>query len=148
MPNTLRHGFSGERVYRIWRSMKSRCLDPNHPPYKDYGGRGITVCDDWLDSVKFIDWAMANGYTDYLQLDREDNDLGYSPENCRWVTPGVNARNRRDNVYLHAFGESKLLLDWFEDERCNVGSIITLRGRLRRGWHAERAISAPSRRCG
>lgn len=79
------------RLYRIWIAMKQRCLNENNTGFKNYGGRGIQICDDWLNSFKsFHDWAINNGYADDLQIDRIDNDLHYTPENCQWLTPYEN----------------------------------------------------------
>lgn len=90
------HGGSDTRLYRIWEGMKARCYNPNRERYPDYGGRGITICDEWLhDFGAFRDWAMANGYRDDLSIDRKDNDKGYSPENCRWQTVEQQNNNRR-----------------------------------------------------
>ena len=93
----MRHGLTGHPLYSRWNNMKSRCHNPNNPSYKDYGARGITVCDEWRNDFKaFYDWSMANGYQDDLTIDRTDNDRGYSPDNCRWVTMEVQCTNRRD----------------------------------------------------
>ena len=77
----------------------SRCYNPNFPKYPIYGGRGITVCEEWRNNPQaFIDWALTSGFKKGLQIDRMDNDKGYSPENCHWVTNRVNCRNKRDKV--------------------------------------------------
>ena len=87
---------SNTRLYGIWRGIKRRCLNPNYHHFKNYGGRGITVCDEWLESFKsFYDWAMSNGYQDDLSIDRIDNDKGYDPSNCRWVTMAEQNKNKR-----------------------------------------------------
>ena len=95
----LTHGLHGHRIYRIYYGMLERCGHTNviHKFACYYADRGIRVCDEWLnDRTAFFDWAFANGYSDDLQIDREKNDLGYSPDNCRWVTPKENQDNRRD----------------------------------------------------
>jgi hypothetical protein len=107
------HGMKHTRIYRVWSSMKTRCANPNHCHYQDYGGRGITVCDEWIHSFEaFRDWAILHGYTDDLQIDRIDNDGGYSPENCRFVTPAKNDRNRRNNHLMTANGRTLIAADW------------------------------------
>lgn len=84
------------RLYSTYRAMRARCHYPKHEHFQTYGGRGIHVCPAWLDSFEaFREWAVSAGYSPDLQLDRIDNDLGYSPENCRFVTPSENARNKR-----------------------------------------------------
>jgi hypothetical protein len=94
-----KHGLWDKRIYRIYKSMKERC---GHTTVKHkfaiyYSDRGIKVCDEWLnDRISFFNWAFANGYNDSLQIDRIDPDKGYSPNNCRWVTPKENQANRRD----------------------------------------------------
>lgn len=90
------HGGKGTRLYRIWRGMKQRCLNPKHPEFYLWGGRGITVCAEWnADFVPFRDWSLASGYADYLEIDRRDNNGNYEPDNCRWVTEKVNCANKR-----------------------------------------------------
>ncbi|MEN6312767.1 MAG: hypothetical protein ABFD25_00810 [Clostridiaceae bacterium] len=93
--------------------MKNRCYNPKAKRFNRYGGRGISVCDEWLHrSKEFICWARANGYNDNLQLDRIDNDKGYSPDNCRWVTVRENSRNRRSNKQMTIDGITTCAADW------------------------------------
>ena len=83
------------KLYVCWVNMKQRCLNKNHRDFYQYGGRGITVCDEWLAYKPFAEWALSNGYSDELTLDRVDNNAGYCPQNCRWVTMQQQCTNRR-----------------------------------------------------
>lgn len=90
------HGLRKHPLYDVWHDMKARCYNKNNKAHYCYGGRGIEVCPEWLNSFKsFYDWAMDNEYKKGLEVDRRDNDLGYSPENCRFVTRKCNLRNTR-----------------------------------------------------
>ncbi len=94
--SNYKHGGYGTRIYKTWAGMMQRCFNENAPKYKYYGGRGIYVEDvSWLDFIPFRDWALANGYSDNLTIDRIDNNRGYYPENCQWIT---NAENRSKEV--------------------------------------------------
>lgn len=140
-----RHGLTDTEIHTRWCSMKSRCTNPNTKRWEDYGGRGISVCAEWMNSFEaFRDWALANGYRPGLQIDRRDNDGNYEPDNCRWVTRTVNARNTRTNNVVEAFGERKTMAEWSEDSRCVV-PYSTLWNRIARGIAAESAITSPLR---
>lgn len=85
-------------LHNKYHNMRKRCLDKNNKDYVHYGGRGITICDEWLDDkYAFFQWSMENGYELGLEIDRTNNDLGYSPDNCRYVTKKQNRNNRRDS---------------------------------------------------
>lgn len=97
----IKHGLTGERIYNIWLRMKFRCYNPNNKDYKYYGGRGIGVCEEWRNNAKsFCEWALKNGYTKGLTIDRNDNSKDYSPENCSFVTMSKQANNKRDNYII------------------------------------------------
>ena len=111
---------SDNRIYGIWEGMKARCYNPNNGSYKRYGGRGIKVCDEWKNnSMSFIKWAYENGYDDkaprgMCELDRIDNDKGYSPDNCRWVDNRTNSRNMGRCHIIEYNGEKRHWLEWCE----------------------------------
>ena len=91
-----KHGLRYTRLYGIWAEIKKRTLNPKYKQYVDYGGRDITMCEEWKnDFLSFYDWAMSNGYSDELSIDRIDNDGNYYPENCRWTTRTMQSRNQR-----------------------------------------------------
>ena len=107
------HGLSQSRIYKVYSGMKKRCYDKNHKIYNRYGGRGITICDEWLnDFMAFYNWSMANGYQDNLTIDRIDNNKGYSPDNCRWVTMLEQAQNTSKNVNITYKGKTQTISAW------------------------------------
>lgn len=139
------------KLYRVWSSMKNRCNNKNNPEYKNYGGRGITVCELWQrDFESFEEWAINNGYADGLTLDRINVNGNYEPNNCRWATRKVQAINKRNNrmdtITMTAFGETKSVRLWLEDDRCNVEHRGTLFYRLGCGWSHEKALTQKSER--
>ena len=139
--NSRCDGRSTHRLYSTWRAMMSRCYYQAHPAYKNYGGRGIDVCDEWKSNFySFENWAINSGYHEGVQLDRIDNDKGYCPENCRWVTPLQNSNNKSNNTFLEAFGQKHTLAEWGRMYGIH-GSTIS--HRIKRGWSAERSICTP-----
>lgn len=109
------HGLSGTRLYEIWCGMKKRCYNKNSNAYENYGGRGIIICQEWLDDfMNFYNWAMENGYSDSLSIDRIDTNGNYEPSNCRWADDKTQSLNKRETIYFELFGEKKPLKEWCE----------------------------------
>ncbi len=108
-----KHGMSATKLYRVYSSMRERCEKPSCPEYKNYGGRGITVCKEWKhDRNSFFEWALNNGYKQGLEIDRIDVNGNYEPSNCRWVTRVENCNNKRNNIFLEYKGEKHTLSEW------------------------------------
>jgi hypothetical protein len=121
--------------------MMTRCYNPNTNRYHRYGGRGISICEEWLsDFANFREWAVVNGYEDGLTLDRIDNDGNYEPSNCRWVTWHEQSLNTSRNHLVEMDGITKPLDEWSKSHGMNPK---TVRDRLARGWDYERAIKTP-----
>lgn len=107
------HGESKTKLYMVWRGMKTRCYNKNCEAYRDYGGRGIFICDEWVDDyASFRDWSLSNGYKPGLSIDRIDNNKGYSPSNCRFVSMLVQSNNKRNNVMLKYNDEYHSIAEW------------------------------------
>lgn len=134
---SLKHGDFGSRLYGIWAAMKRRCFNDNTCYYKYYGGRGITVADEWLDYVNFKKWAISNGYAEGLSIDRIDVDKNYEPSNCRWVSMKTQQNNRRNNLRLRY---KDCVYSVSELARITGLSERTIRGRLERGWTVEKTV--------
>jgi hypothetical protein len=128
------------RLHGVWRLMHRRCTDPRSRNYEWYGGKGIAVDPKWDDFDAFAEWSFDKGYAEGLQLDRKNCGWDYTPTNCRWVTRTENMRNTTRSVLVGAFGETKCLSEWVEDERFSVG-YMTLHARIKRGWDPERALT-------
>lgn len=132
------HGMSNTRLYRIYNKMKLRCYSKTNDAYKNYGGRGITICKEWLDDfMNFYNWAMENGYEDNLSIDRIDNDKDYSPDNCRWVNAKTQANNTRSTVFITYNGETKPASEWSKITGIRQNTITM---RKRNGWSDEQCI--------
>lgn len=128
----------GTRLYSIWTSMKNRCNNPNNSKYKNYGGRGIKVCEEWVhEFAKFRAWALENDYSDVLTLDRINVNGNYEPSNCRWATIKEQAWNKQNTIYITYNNEKRTLIDW--SERLNI-NYNTIRRRYKKGWSDKEII--------
>ena len=130
------HGMTKTKTHKSWTGMRARCLNKNNSNYKNYGGRGITVCDRWLK-------GFENFYKDMDEcpkgksLDRIDNDGNYEPKNCRWATPKEQSNNSRFNRFLTCNGKTQNITQWAEELNINYS---TLYSRLKRGWNIEKVL--------
>jgi len=133
------HGRSYTKEYKQWDSMKQRCLNPSHEFFDEYGGRGIKVCDSWLESFENF-FADMGECPEGLTLDRIENDGNYEPGNCRWVSQGEQNRNKR-GVVIMAFGDDQMCLaEWARRIGMHED---TLRRRIKTGWTVEEALTIP-----
>lgn len=137
-----KHGCTKTRLFREWQHMIERCEYEKHPHYKDYGGRGISVCTEWTEFMPFKKWAEENGYNDNLTIDRIDNDGNYCPTNCRWVTQMIQQNNKRSNRIVEYNGTTYTLS--MLARRVGMRN-TTLKERLNAGWSVEDAVEKPIR---
>lgn len=138
-----KHLKTDTRLFRIWKGIKGRCFNKNNNKFKNYGGRGILICDEWKNDFKaFYDWAMANGYQDDLTIDRIDNNGNYEPLNCRWVSQKVQQNNKSNSYFIEYNGKSLTLSQWAELYGLNYS---TVKSRLSYGWTIEKALFTPVR---
>lgn len=137
--NNTRRPTSYRRLYKIFAHMKERCYDINNKDYHMYGGRGIKICDNWLNDFQaFYNWAMENGYRDDLTIDRINNNDNYDPNNCMWATKKQQARNTRRNRLITINNETKCLAEWCEILNLKYD---TVKRRLYRGWPIKKAFN-------
>lgn len=138
------HHKSKSRLYRIWRHIKSRCLNENVSHYKYYGGRGISICKEWEDSFEnFYEWANSNGYQDDLSIDRIDVNGNYEPSNCRWTNATTQANNKTNNRLIEYNGECHTLSEWSSILGIHQ---LTISKRIDDyGWSVKRAFETPVR---
>lgn len=130
-----------KRIYGIWRGMKARCYYPKHINYHRYGGRGITVCEEWRTNFQaFYNWAISHGYADDLTIDRIDNDGNYEPGNCRWATQQEQQHNKSTCIYITYNGKTMDIKQWSE---CLGIDYNTLHMRISNGWPVEKAFFHP-----
>lgn len=138
----LVHGLSKHPLHKVWDSMIDRCTRPKCNQYKDYGGRGITVCKEWMDSfMSFYNWAILNGWQSGLQLDKDKKGNGfvYGPESCCFLTPKDNCRKKRNNHVIEYNGVKKCIAEW-----CEIYStpyFLTRQRIVRDGWDFEKAFN-------
>ena len=133
------HGMAGVPEYSIWKDMRARCSNPKHDSYQRYGGRGITICDEWDDFERFMA-DMGPRPSDDYSIDRIDNDGPYSPENCQWATQPEQQRNTSRNRYVTFKGQKMTMTDAARAAGLTVGC---LRGRFNAGWPEERLFEPP-----
>lgn len=136
-----KHGKHKSRIYNIYICMKERCYNPNATSYKDYGGRGIVVCHEWLDDfTNFYNWAISNGYNDTLSIDRINVNGNYEPSNCKWSTSLEQNNNTRRNNYITLNGETHTVSEWSRIKGIRRCTIVA---RLRNGWNVDKALNTP-----
>lgn len=134
-----KHHFTNHPIYNTYQNMKARCLNKKHKAFKNYGGRGITICDEWLDNPQtFINWSLKNGWKEGLTLDRINVNKGYEPSNCRWATRQVQCNNTRRNVLVTFNGKTLTASEWSE---LNGWEKHLVSWRLRNGWSIKNALT-------
>lgn len=127
-----------------YRAMKERCYNKNNGKYNNYGGRGITICDEWNGTngrIRFYEWAISNGYAKKLTIDRIDVNGNYEPNNCRWANTYLQANNRTDNFVVEYNGEVKTIHEWEKLVGISAG---TIRYRITHNWSVEKALTIPA----
>ena len=140
------HNASNTRLYHIWTCMKDRCYNPKNKKYKDYGGRGIIICDEWINDFEtFANWAYDNGYVENVSrgectIDRIDVNGNYCQQNCRWVNQKVQTNNKRNNHYITYNGETHTVTEWNNILGYKKG---VLSRRIFSGWSIEDAFTKP-----
>lgn len=132
-----KHGFSSTRLYHIWYDMVGRCENSNYKNYHRYGGRGISVCNEWKKFIVFRQWALSNGYSEKLTIDRLDNDGDYKPSNCRWATRKQQSKNRSNNNLITHNGITETITDAAKRYGLTTQSI---KYRISKGWSIKEAL--------
>lgn len=134
-----RHGMTGTPEYMTWHRMKKRCTDPLHPDFQLYGGRGISVCDEWMASFESFFAHMGNRPSDDHSIERLDVNGNYEPKNCVWADDKVQSRNRRNNVYYEHAGLRMCQSDWASKLEISTSTLI----QRVRTWGIHRALNTP-----
>lgn len=142
---TYIHGESHTRLHNIWMGMLKRCKDGECYEHKRYHDRGIRVCDEWQEYIPFRDWALANGYSDDLSIERKDVDGNYCPENCTWIPMEKQARNRTTTFWIEYNGERISLAEACEREGQDYKIV---HWRFRHGWDIYKALYTPIKKVG
>lgn len=145
------HNMSKSTLYKAWCNMKARCFNTRRKDYCDYGGRGITMCEEWKDFEVFKEWAMKNGFKEekvkgknILSLDRVDVNGNYCPDNCRWATDKEQANNKRNTRRFYYKGKNLTAREWSDLLGINYGTLV---GRLHKSsWSVEKALTEPIRK--
>ncbi len=137
------HGMSSNRIFKIWIGIKTRCYNKNYANYKNYGGRGIKMCDSWLNSFENFYEDMKHGYEDDLQIDRIDNNKDYELSNCHWTTQLEQANNKRNNRIFKIDGVEKTMAQWAR--HFNIKYRIVM-DRIYSGWDELEALTTPKGR--
>jgi len=132
-----RHGYRNHPLYDCWHHIHDRCYSRNCKNYSNYGGRGITCCEEWKSPKDFIEWCLSNGWEQGLQIDRIDNNGNYEPSNCRFSTPKEQMNNTRSNKIIEHNGAVRTLQQWGEYLGIKPNTILY---RIRRGWSVGRAL--------
>ena len=123
-----------QKIYKVWSGIKQRCFNPNSNRYKNYGGRGISICDEWKNSFEtFCKWALENGYKEGLSIDRIDHEKNYEPSNCRWTDEITQQNNRTNNTLYEYEGETHTLTEWSRIKGIKRKMFCTRWGRGYRG---------------
>ena len=138
----IKHHKTNTKIYGVWSGMVQRCTNPKTINYHNYGGRGITVCDEWLHDFRaFYDWAMANGYKDDLTIDRIDSNGNYEPSNCRWATRTEQNNNTRRNHFITYNGKTQTLAQWAKEYNIPYKRLCE---RINQShWNIEKALNTP-----
>lgn len=135
-----KHGLSGSRLEKCYNHMISRCYNKKNKAYKYYGGRGIKVCDEWLnDNKKFFNWSINNGYKYNLTIDRINVNGNYEPNNCRWATNKEQAQNKRNNIFIEYNNEKYCLKEWCDI--LGLSYVKTYKRLFYRKWSVEKAFN-------
>ena len=129
------HGFNKTKLYKCWSNMKSRCFNKNTKSYKDYGQRGITVCNDWLSFINFKNWALSNGYKEGCTIERINVNDNYCPANCKWIERKAQSWNRRDTRYITYKNISKSVGEW--SDILGLKHYIIYNNCKKHGWRLE-----------